>query len=112
MQKFSFAMNWQTKIVKQSLVLMMEVKNIGNQNTNSWHSLFLISLKSKTKQCKKLRAYLNNNVLAAFDQNKNTLKANMTLLSVVVLLALSIIVARSQKTTSLTSTTLKAKSLT
>jgi hypothetical protein len=58
---------------------MMEVKNIGNQNTNliedignqdtnSWHSLFFLSFKLKTKQCKELRTYLSNNVVAAFDQ--------------------------------------------
>ncbi len=47
---------------------MMEVKNIGNhntnliedtgnQNTNSWCSLFLLGLKLKTKQCKELRSW-------------------------------------------------------
>ncbi len=37
MQKFFklLMMNWQTKIVKQSLVSMMETKNTENQNTNS-----------------------------------------------------------------------------
>jgi hypothetical protein len=40
------------------------------------------------------------------------MRENLALLSVVVLLALSIIIARSHKPTSFTSTTLKAKSLT
>jgi hypothetical protein len=58
---------------------MTEMKNIGNeninliedirnQNTNFRCNLFLLGLKSKTKQCKELKAYLSNNVIATFDQ--------------------------------------------
>jgi hypothetical protein len=58
---------------------MLEVKNIGNQNinliedtrnlnTNFQHNLFLLGFKSKTKQCKELRTYMSNNVIATFDQ--------------------------------------------
>jgi hypothetical protein len=47
---------------------MMEVKNIKNHNTNSWHSLFILGFKLKTKQCKELRAYMSNNVIATLDQ--------------------------------------------
>jgi hypothetical protein len=44
------------------------IKDIRNQNTNSWHNLFFLGLKLKTKQCKELRANMSNNVVAILDQ--------------------------------------------
>jgi hypothetical protein len=44
------------------------IEDIKNQNTNFRRNLFLLGLKSKTKQCTKFKAYMNNNVIATFDR--------------------------------------------